>query len=286
MPENNLIAARRIIEDLFNRANPDNFTALIDEDVIIHDTDKEIIGMENVRNGINNLHTAFPDLEYEVQDIFDDEDKVVLRCKGSGTHLGSFRQIPATGKKMQYHVILIWRFSKGKLVEHWSVSDVFGMLQQLEVIQIKTFEESKEKSSNVSVETLINAPIEKVWRAWTEPALVMGWFGSDPGGKVLKAALDVRPGGYFEVTFRDADLTEHTCSGIYKEVQEYSRLTFSWNWKSEPGIESFIILTLVSENKVTNMRLEHINPGTASKHDYIKGWQSTFSKLERMLNPL
>jgi uncharacterized protein YndB with AHSA1/START domain len=53
---------------------------------------------------------------------------------------------------------------------------------------------------------------------------------SDPKGKGLKAELDVRPGGYFEITFQDSDRTEHTCSGFYDEVRVLSKLTFSWQW--------------------------------------------------------
>ena len=46
--------------------------------------------------------------------------------------------VPATGKKMVYAVILIWRFTNNKLCEHWSVSDVYGMLQQSGVIRTKS----------------------------------------------------------------------------------------------------------------------------------------------------
>lgn len=56
---------------------------------------------------------------------------------GTGTHRGPFRGIAATGKPMRYMVILIWRFAGGKLAEHWSVSDVYGLLQQLDVVQTK-----------------------------------------------------------------------------------------------------------------------------------------------------
>jgi uncharacterized protein YndB with AHSA1/START domain len=82
--------------------------------------------------------------------------------------------------------------------------------------------------ASIFLEITFKSHIEKLWESWTNPTLIMSWFGSDPNGKVLKAALDVRPGGYYEITFQDADLTEHTCSGIYDEVQAFSRLTFSW----------------------------------------------------------
>jgi uncharacterized protein YndB with AHSA1/START domain len=137
--------------------------------------------------------------------------------------------------------------------------------------------------NSICFETTFKTSIEKIWDAWTNPTLIMNWFGSDPQGKVLKAELDVRPGGYFEITFQDSDLTEHTCSGIYDEVQVLSKLSFSWQWKSEPGVESFIIVLLTSEGKSTRMQFEHKNLDSVSKHDYAKGWQSTFLKLERLL---
>ena len=137
---------------------------------------------------------------------------------------------------------------------------------------------------SIFIETTFKSSIEKVWEAWTNPNLIMNWFGADPKGKGLKAELDVRPGGYFEITFQDSDMAEHTCSGIYNEVQVLSKLAFSWQWKNEPGAESFIILLLTTEGKSTRMQFEHKNLSSSSKHDYAKGWRSAFLKLERLLD--
>lgn len=136
---------------------------------------------------------------------------------------------------------------------------------------------------SVFIEIKIHASVDKVWEAWTEPSLIMKWFGSDPKGKGLSAKLDVRPGGSFEVTFKDSDQTEHTCNGIYTEIEKLSKLTFTWHWKSEPNVESFIVLSLTEEGKSTKMQFEHMNFGSGSKHDYVKGWQSTFLKLKLLL---
>jgi uncharacterized protein YndB with AHSA1/START domain len=135
----------------------------------------------------------------------------------------------------------------------------------------------------VFIELTIHAPVEKVWEAWTESSVIMKWFGSDPQGEVLRAGLDVRQGGSFEVTFKDSDQTEHTCSGIYNEIEKLSKLTFTWHWESEPGVESFIVLLLAEEGKSTKMQFEHMNLGSGSKHNYAEGWQSTFLKLEQLL---
>jgi uncharacterized protein YndB with AHSA1/START domain len=139
------------------------------------------------------------------------------------------------------------------------------------------------KKDVIMVEAVIHASPQQVWKAWTDPKLVKGWFGSDPNGKVLDAKLDPRPGGNFEISFCDADGTEHTCSGVYREVTEFEKLSFTWQWKSEPGVESFIVVTMVPRGYSTKMQLEQFNSDTGSEHDYIEGWKSSFTKLERMM---
>ena len=138
-------------------------------------------------------------------------------------------------------------------------------------------------NDTVTIGVTISATVENVWKAWTNPALIFKWFGSDPDGKVIKAELDVRIGGAFEITFKDSDQTEHTCSGVYIDVQEFSKLAFTWTWKSEPCVESFVTVALTSESDFTRMLFQHDHIGTASRHNYLNGWQATFSKLERTL---
>lgn len=129
------------------------------------------------------------------------------------------------------------------------------------------------------------APPEELWRAWTDPAWVSKWFGSNAGGKVLDARLDVRPGGEFSVTFADADGTEHTCSGRYVEVDPARRLQFTWQWKSEPGVETLVSVALAPEGSGTRMRFEHSRLFQASAHDYASGWRTTFDKLADVVDP-
>lgn len=136
---------------------------------------------------------------------------------------------------------------------------------------------------SVFLEVTFKGPVEKIWEAWTNPLLILNWFGSDHNGKGLKAELDVQPGGQFEITFQDGNLTEHTCSGVYHQVEFLSRLTFTWQWKNEPGVESFITVLLTPEGGFTRMQFEHKHLGVDSQHDYAVGWQRTFSKLENFL---
>jgi uncharacterized protein YndB with AHSA1/START domain len=138
-------------------------------------------------------------------------------------------------------------------------------------------------NNQVTIETFLNAPPERVWKAWTDPDSVLKWTGSDPNGTGVKAKIDLRPGGSFEITFRNSDQTEFTSMGTYKEIREYRKLVFSWVWKNEPGVESLVTIVLIPEGSCTLMQFEHRDFGTASAHDYGPGWQRTFSKLNRFL---
>ena len=141
-----------------------------------------------------------------------------------------------------------------------------------------------ENNDSVYLEKVFDTEVDNVWQAWTDPVIVLKWFGSDPDGKGLEAKLEVYKGGSFEVTFEDSDQTQHTCSGAYLEVEELQRLVFSWTWKSEPGVESLVKILFFKEEGSTRMQFEHSGVGNQSKHGYLKGWQSTFQKLERVLN--
>lgn len=138
-------------------------------------------------------------------------------------------------------------------------------------------------ADSVHITWHFTAPPEKVWAVWTEPEAVRQWFGSDPKGKVLAAELSVQTGGRFEVTFADRDGTQHTASGVYQQVVPQQLLKFTWGWKSEPGVETFITVALSPEGSGTKMQFEHGGLVQASSHDYSSGWRSTFQKFDKVL---
>lgn len=138
-------------------------------------------------------------------------------------------------------------------------------------------------ANSVRISWHFDAPPEAVWNTWTQANAVRQWFGSDPEGKVIQADLSPQPGGRFVVTFADSDGTEHTASGIYEKVEPYRFLSFTWGWKSEPGITTAISVSLVPDASGTAMLFEHGGLVHASSHDYEAGWRSTFAKFEKVL---
>jgi steroid delta-isomerase-like uncharacterized protein len=86
-----------------------------------------------VHKGMSQMFmTGFPDFKHEIQDTLESGNKVVARGFFTGTHLGEFNGIPATGKTVRVSWIDISEFdSDGKVVNEWIEMDSTGMLQQL-----------------------------------------------------------------------------------------------------------------------------------------------------------
>ena len=72
---------------------------------------------------------------------------------------------------------------------------------------------------------LIDAPREKLFRAWTEPELLKQRFSPAPYTTPV-AELDVRPSGANLIVMRDPERNEFLTGGIYLEVVENERLVF------------------------------------------------------------
>jgi steroid delta-isomerase-like uncharacterized protein len=90
-------------------------------------------GSAGLMNFVRAFRAAFPDLHWVIEDVVTNDDKVVWRVVGTGTHRGEFMGIPATGKSFKAAGIII-RFENGLWRDDHVVWDQLGMLQQLGVI--------------------------------------------------------------------------------------------------------------------------------------------------------
>jgi uncharacterized protein YndB with AHSA1/START domain len=49
----------------------------------------------------------------------------------------------------------------------------------------------------ITVETLVKAPIERVWQAWTTPSDIVQWNAASADWHTTRASVDLREGGAF-----------------------------------------------------------------------------------------
>lgn len=82
----------------------------------------------------NVFNVAFSDRQISVEDLIVEGDKVVARITWSGVHSGNFQGLPPTGKQVKIGAFIVERIKDGKSVEHRSLFDQRGMMQQLGLI--------------------------------------------------------------------------------------------------------------------------------------------------------
>lgn len=73
---------------------------------------------------------------------------------------------------------------------------------------------------------VVDVPRALIWRAWTEPALLMPWFCPLPW-KTIDCEIDLRPGGLFRTTMQSPEGAEFPNAGCYLEIVPQEKLVWT-----------------------------------------------------------
>lgn len=126
-----LKARTQALYDMFGTGDLSLAGDLIAPDLVSHDV-IEASGPGVFRGLVEAFRNGFPDLKVAVIDMIQDEDRVAVRFRLSGTHTGEFAGVPPTGRSFQITAFDIVRFNEeGLAVEHWGQADDLSMLMQL-----------------------------------------------------------------------------------------------------------------------------------------------------------
>ena len=98
------------------------------------------------------------------------------------------------------------------------------------------------------LERVFEAPPEKVYRCWTEEALLKQWFVPAPW-TISSVDQDQRPGGACCVTMRDPDGNEFPNPGVYLELIPDRRIVFTDAFQAGwiPAGQPFMVATVEFE---------------------------------------
>lgn len=143
--EKNAAAMKRFYDDVVNKGNLKLIDELVTADFIEHE---EMPGMKPGREGVKEFFTmfraAFPDLQFQVNDMVAKGDKVWVYITIRGTHKGQFMDMAPTGKTIEVKGFDIIRFVNGKAVEHWGLTDSMTMMMQLGAMPAPGLEQPKQ----------------------------------------------------------------------------------------------------------------------------------------------
>jgi uncharacterized protein YndB with AHSA1/START domain len=138
---------------------------------------------------------------------------------------------------------------------------------------------------------LVDAPREKLYRAWTDPGLVTQWFAPKPW-TTPRAELDIRPGGSNLVVMADPEGNEFPNPGVYLEVVPNERLvvTDAYTTAWEPSEKPFmtLILTFEDEGGKTRYtaRVRHWTEADREAHEkmgFHEGWGRCTDQLAALV---
>ncbi|MDB6128714.1 MAG: hypothetical protein JWM35_2610, partial [Verrucomicrobia bacterium] len=132
---------------------------------------------------------------------------------------------------------------------------------------------------------MIDAPREKVYRAWTHQ--LPQWWG--PHGMTTPVCeMDLRPGGLFRTVMRAPDGTEYPTRGVFLEVVENQKIVFTdaydVGWEPNPGIFFTAITTFEDvggKTKYTARALHWTveNRAAHEKMGFHHGWGESLDRL-------
>lgn len=100
-------------------------------------------------------------------------------------------------------------------------------MMQMRKIVIADLAKMPEKTP-ITVETTVNAPVEKVWRLWTEPEHIRNWNNASDDWHTPQAVNDLRTGGHFSFTMAAKDGSfSFDFAGVYDDVVENQRIAYT-----------------------------------------------------------
>jgi len=120
----------------------------------------------------------------------------------------------------------------------------------------------------------IAAPIERVWRSWTDQDELAMWFW--PARFGTTCSVDLRVGGAFRI---DGVQGGVAVSGTYLRIVDPTTLCFTWRWDGD-GEETLVTVTFTPAEGGTDLDLLHERFAThESAAEHQQGWDDCLDRL-------
>jgi uncharacterized protein YndB with AHSA1/START domain len=157
--------------------------------------------------------------------------------------------------------------------------------------------EVKQATRELTITRTFDAPRELVWKAWTDPDMLMRWWGP----KVFTAPmcrLDLRVGGKYLYCMRSPEGQDYYSTGVFQKIDPPRELAYTDNFADADGNvvpgsyygfpEDFphdllVTVTLEEVGGKTRMTLRHSGFPADQATLAEQGWNESFDKLAEAL---
>ncbi len=141
----------------------------------------------------------------------------------------------------------------------------------------------------IRIERVFRSTRDRVWRAFTDPALVKQWWGR--GNELVIERMEVERGGHWRFVEHGPDGI-HGFEGRYREVTPPERLVQTFEWDGMPGyvaVETTIFEDLGNgHTRVVNITLFHTTQERDGmlKSGMEEGLNESYAALDKLLATL
>jgi uncharacterized protein YndB with AHSA1/START domain len=146
---------------------------------------------------------------------------------------------------------------------------------------------AKNKSNEIQITRIYEAPVKAVWDAWTDPKQAAHWWGPR-GFTITTHSKDLRVGGSWDYTMHGPDGVDYPNTTKYFEVEKYSRLVYDHGgYKDQPPLFRVTVQFAEVKGKTKmDMTMTLATPEAAEEtKKFIKkaGGNSTWDRLAEYL---
>lgn len=119
--------------DFINTASEQLAAELISPDASFHvpGRPEPVVGPAGYLEIIGMMRGGFPDVQWTLEELIVEGEKVAARFTMRGTHQGTFFGVPPTGKKVEIQAMNFYRLSGGQFIEERGQPDLLSLLQQI-----------------------------------------------------------------------------------------------------------------------------------------------------------
>jgi uncharacterized protein YndB with AHSA1/START domain len=139
----------------------------------------------------------------------------------------------------------------------------------------------------IHIERVFDAPRDRVFAVYTDPALIPEWWGPR-GTTAVVDQMDVRPGGSWRFVIRNSDGSETAFRGTYREVTPPERIVQTFEWEGMPGHVSVETATFEDLGDRTKVTTKSLFDTTEDRDGMLesgmeRGLNETYARLDELL---
>ncbi len=142
---------------------------------------------------------------------------------------------------------------------------------------------SRREPRDFTLTRIVNAPRERVFRAFIEPARMQQWW-APRGYRMLSCTLDLREGGAWRMRIQSEETGEILSeAGVYRAIREPERLSFTHAWVRLNGTlthPTLVTVDFADRRGRTEISFRQTDfPSAAACRSHEEGWGSSLDLL-------